>query len=71
MNENEPKLIDFGFAAIQDDENTLSAHCGTPSYMAPEIVNKKSYGNSVDIWACGIVLYVMLTGVFPFKANNE
>jgi len=40
--------------------------------MAPEIVSKKEYlGSAVDVWACGIVLYVMLVGTFPFKAAEE
>lgn len=42
--------------------------CGTPSYMAPEIVNKLEYrGPPADIWALGVLLYVFLTGTFPFK----
>ena len=42
--------------------------CGTPSYMAPEIVLKKEYyGCPADIWALGVLLYVLLCGVFPFK----
>ena len=42
--------------------------CGTPSYMAPEIVNKVTYqGPPSDIWALGILLYALLTGSFPFK----
>lgn len=46
--------------------------CGTPSFMAPEIVNKQDcYGPPVDIWALGVVLFVMLTGVFPFKGHTD
>lgn len=41
--------------------------CGTPSYMAPEIINKKNYSFSVDIWALGILLFKMLSGSYPFK----
>ena len=64
------KIIDFGFACISKDK--LKVFCGTPSYMSPEIVGKSSYlGPASDIWACGIILYVMLTGTVPFKATTE
>ena len=45
--------------------------CGTPSYMAPEIVKKAPYDLAVDVWSCGIVLFKLLTGVFPFRGNSE
>lgn len=44
--------------------------CGTPSYMGPEIVNKKEYtGPPADIWALGVLLYALLCGTFPFKGK--
>jgi MAP/microtubule affinity-regulating kinase len=47
----------------------LKIFCGTPSYMAPEIVSKKEYyGGPSDIWACGVLLFNLLFGVFPFKS---
>lgn len=46
--------------------------CGTPSYMAPEIVLKTEYcGPPVDVWATGVLLYVLLCGTFPFKGAND
>ena len=55
------KIIDFGFACISKEK--LRVFCGTPSYMSPEIVNKKDYsGSAADVWACGVLLFVMLTG---------
>ena len=64
------KIIDFGFACISRDK--LKVFCGTPSYMSPEIVSNSSYrGHASDVWACGIILYVMLCGTVPFKANIE
>jgi len=50
----------------------LKIFCGTPSYMAPEITMKKEYdGKIVDMWALGVLLYVMSTGIFPFKGTSE
>ena len=64
------KIIDFGFACISKDK--LRVFCGTPSYMSPEIVAKRDYsGPLADIWACGVILYVLLTGTVPFKATTE
>lgn len=65
---NVPKLIDFGFSTCIPNEIKYKMFCGTPSYMAPEIVLKKEYyGCPADIWALGVLLYVLLCGVFPFK----
>lgn len=64
------KIIDFGFATVSKDP--LKVFCGTPSYMAPEIVAKQSYfGSAADLWAVGIVMFVLLTGNLPFKADDE
>jgi len=69
QNINSVKIIDFGFAC---EDRKLKVFCGTPSYMAPEIVNKIPYkGKPADIWALGVILYKMLTGLFPFKASTE
>ena len=64
------KIIDFGFACISKEK--LRVFCGTPSYMSPEIVAKRDYsGPRADIWACGVILFVLLTGTVPFKAQTE
>ena len=69
---NNIKIIDFGFSANSPKTKLLSFFCGTPSYMPPEIVQKKDYlGHSADIWSCGILLYAMLCGSFPFRGNYE
>lgn len=66
------KLIDFGFATCLPKEKRYRIFCGTPSYMAPEIVSKNEFlGPPADIWALGIILYTILSGTFPFKAPSD
>lgn len=69
---NNVKIIDFGFSTCIPNDKRMKIFCGTPSYMAPEIVMKKEYcGPPVDIWASGVLLFAMLCGCFPFKGSND
>ena len=66
---NTVKLIDFGFSTCFPKDTKLRLFCGTINYMASEIVQKAEYaGPPADIWACGVLLYALLCGNFPFKA---
>ena len=67
------KIVDFGLSNTYKKGGLLSTACGSPCYAAPEMLSGKKYkGLSVDIWSCGVVLYVMLCGYLPFEdVNNE
>ena len=68
---NNIKLCDFGVGKMVHENEVLLDQCGTPAYIAPEILANKGYdGFSVDVWSSGVVLYTMLSGMVPFKANN-
>jgi len=67
---NNVKIIDFGFSTFIP--NLEKIHCGTLSYMAPEIISHLEHASlSADIWSLGVLLYAMLTKKFPFKAKTE
>ncbi|KAF0993282.1 hypothetical protein HZS_4196 [Henneguya salminicola] len=68
---NNIKLVDFGFSNMFDGINKLNTYCGSPPYAAPELFLGHSYvGPEVDVWALGIILYVMLTANLPFYAKK-
>jgi len=66
------KIADFGVAVVvKPPGRRLTEHCGTPSYMAPEILLEAGYeGQPVDLWSAGVVLYAMLCGRVPFKGDH-
>lgn len=64
------KIIDFGTSALINPSEKLSHKFGTPYYTAPEAMNG-SYDNKVDMWSCGVILYIMLSGSPPFYGNND
>lgn len=70
------KLTDFGLSKMvgsgeDGSERVMRSQCGTAYYLAPEIANNLAYAKPVDLWACGVVLYVMLAGKFPFFGDND
>ncbi|XVF20409.1 hypothetical protein REPUB_Repub11eG0196100 [Reevesia pubescens] len=68
------KVSDFGLSALAESKHQdglLHTTCGTPAYVAPEVINRKGYdGAAADIWSCGVVLYVLLAGYLPFYDSN-
>ena len=69
--DNNIKICDFGVSKIIKNNESMIEQCGTPAYIAPEILLNRGYeGFGVDIWSSGVVLYAMLSGTVPFKGNN-
>jgi len=66
------KLADFGLAIeVQGDQQAWFGFAGTPGYLSPEVLRKDPYGKPVDIWACGVVLYILLVGYPPFWDEDQ
>jgi len=68
------KVTDFGLSAFTEhlkQDGLLHTTCGTPAYVAPEVIGKKGYdGAKADLWSCGVILYVLLAGFLPFQDDN-
>lgn len=71
------KLTDFGFAKVLSANERLFELCGTPGYLAPELLRASMYENAagyrqeVDIWACGVIMYTLLVGFPPFWHRKQ
>uniref|UniRef100_A0A8C7H395 calcium/calmodulin-dependent protein kinase n=1 Tax=Oncorhynchus kisutch TaxID=8019 RepID=A0A8C7H395_ONCKI len=66
------KLADFGLAIeVQGDQQAWFGFAGTPGYLSPEVLRKDAYGKPVDIWACGVILYILLVGYPPFWDEDQ
>ncbi|KAJ8552910.1 hypothetical protein K7X08_020303 [Anisodus acutangulus] len=68
------KVSDFGLSALAESkrqDGLLHTTCGTPAYVAPEVIGRKGYdGAKADIWSCGVILFVLLAGYLPFHDSN-
>lgn len=68
------KVSDFGLSALAESrrqDGLLHTTCGTPAYVAPEVISRKGYdGAKADIWSCGVILFVLLAGYLPFHESN-
>uniref|UniRef100_A0A8C4RHU2 protein kinase C n=1 Tax=Erpetoichthys calabaricus TaxID=27687 RepID=A0A8C4RHU2_ERPCA len=65
------KLCDFGFARIIGEKSFRRSVVGTPAYLAPEVIQSHGYNRSLDMWSVGVVLYVSLSGTFPFNEEED
>jgi len=65
------KITDFGLSKLGAPSELSLDCCGTPAYVAPEVLHKVGYRGQVDLWACGIILYSMISKKFPFQSNDR
>lgn len=63
-------IVDFGFATYEKDYRKLFTRCGTPGYVAPEVLNDQDYDCKIDIFSLGVIFYMLLFGEHPFHGNT-
>ena len=68
----EVKITDFGLSKFFDEQSSLmKTPCGTPGYIAPEVLHMRGYNQQCDIWSMGVIVYILLCGFPPFYADND
>ena len=65
------KIADFGLARLLDEGSLASTTCGTPGYVAPEVLKQRPYGKECDIWSIGVVAFILLSGTPPFYEEDN
>ncbi|XP_054456852.1 protein kinase D4 isoform X2 [Anoplopoma fimbria] len=65
------KLCDFGFARIIGEKSFRRSVVGTPAYLAPEVISNSGYNRSLDMWSVGVIMYVSLSGTFPYNEDED
>jgi len=65
------KVTDFGLSRIYSHDMIMQTACGTPGYVAPEVLECKGYDKEVDMWSAGVIMYILLCGYPPFYSENE
>ena len=65
------KVTDFGLSEIKGKDSMMQTMCGTPIYMAPEVIDNLGYSQQCDVWSIGIIMFYTISGNFPFVANDE
>ena len=64
-------ISDFGLSKIQESGSIMSTACGTPGYVAPEVLSQKPYNTLVDVWSIGVIAYILLCGYPPFYDESD
>ncbi len=64
-------ISDFGLSRIFNDDEVMKTACGTPGYVAPEVLKRQGYGCEVDLWSIGVITYILLCGYPPFYDENN
>lgn len=65
------KICDFGYARFIPEAQFRKTIVGTPAYLPPEVLSKRGYNKSLDMWSVGVIIYVTLSGTFPFNDGDE
>lgn len=71
LSPSQVKLCDFGFARIIGEKSFRRSVVGTPAYLAPEVLLNQGYNRSLDMWSVGVIMYVSLSGTFPFNEDED